>query len=364
MRSGWTYVLDRLFYIVSFLAAIGVGCLIWILDRTAAGSGYYGWTLLYFVLLSVFALVLFLAADYARHKRYLRQLQAALAQAGDPQALQQLNAGVTREQRAVQELLAARHLAYHNALDAYKKRQEFHHHFIHQWVHQMKTPVSVIDLIAQQESGGGLSGAEAKALLLSVGEEAERLARGLEQMLNTARLDKFELDLHPKRLALHEAARSCINTHKRLLIRGSIFPQVEGEAWAETDEKWLAFILNQLIANAIKYSRPKPGSKRLTVKVGHALNGVATVTVQDEGIGIPSQDLPRVFDPFFTGENGRSSEESTGMGLYLVQQVCLKLGHRIRIESAEGRGTAVTVEISGGGIHGMAREMQTFAEER
>ncbi|MBW7455066.1 sensor histidine kinase, partial [Paenibacillus sepulcri] len=259
-----------------------------------------------------------------------------------------VRSGVTGDQLAVQRLLQAQHEAYMNELSRYRKQQEIHQHFIHQWVHQMKTPISVIDLMIQhaeqaQEENNSPSSTQS---LSSIREETERLTRGLDMMLYTARLDKFELDVRIRTVPLHEIARRVVNSYKRLCIKYSIYPQITGEALVQTDEKWIAFVMNQLVGNAIKYSKHKQGTKKLLLLI-ETENGKTALKVKDEGIGIPAHDLPRVFDPFFTGDNGRLVEESTGMGLFLAKSVCGKLGHGLAVESVPGGGgTTLTISFA------------------
>jgi signal transduction histidine kinase len=100
-------------------------------------------------------------------------------------------------------------------------------------------------------------------------------------------------------------------------------------------------MLNQLLSNAIKYSAGTNTKIRFTAREAEA--DEVHLSIQDSGIGIPEADLKRVFRPFYTGENGRKYRESTGMGLYLVQEICQRLGHRVELVSQEGAGTTVTL---------------------
>ncbi|MUT68548.1 HAMP domain-containing sensor histidine kinase [Paenibacillus sp. NEAU-GSW1] len=351
------YLWDRKLLIAVYLLGVGIASALFMLDKLRYSEQADPGLLYYFIELALVFLAAGLAVDYFRQRAYFRQLDEATRLAPvklDASTL--IKSGVTAEQGAVQKLLDAQYSAYMTEINKYRRQQEQHNHFVMQWVHQMKTPVAVIDLLAQQGSGQSQSD-EQLQLLTSLKEETERLNRGLEMMLHTARLDKFELDLHPRRLPVHEMIRTAINAHKRLCIRYSIYPRVVGEAEAETDEKWITFVLNQLINNAIKYSKHKAGNKKLTVTVkpynandGEGAGGVM-LSVEDEGIGIAPQDLPRVFDPFFTGENGRAVEESTGMGLYLAKRVCNRLGHDLQLVSEHGQGTVATIYFKPKGIH-------------
>ena len=125
----------------------------------------------------------------------------------------------------------------------------------------------------------------------------------------------------------------------------SVFPKMEGveDFYVTSDRKWLEFIIEQIIQNSIKYTKVKnmEGKKvliRLSEKEKERL-----LLIEDNGVGIAKEDLGRVFNPFFTGENGRNYTESTGMGLYLVKSVLDGLGHSIEIESEEGSFTRVKI---------------------
>ncbi|PHC35855.1 hypothetical protein COF09_30600 [Bacillus toyonensis] len=112
------------------------------------------------------------------------------------------------------------------------------------------------------------------------------------------------------------------------------------EYTVESDRKWLRFIVNQILSNAIKYSAGSRGN--ITIAVFEKDKSVV-LEIQDYGVGIPKEDLPRVFRPFYTGENGRKFKESTGMGLYLVKNIIARLSHKIEIESEFEKGTKVRI---------------------
>jgi len=271
------------------------------------------------------------------------------------EAIYILHGEVSKEQELMQQLLVNQQRMYKSQLDAMERKREIQHHFTLQWVHQMKTPLSVLDMQLQQtadrlKQGKSLSTNEQADLSRSMSEETEKLNNGLDLMLSSARLDKLELDLHIKPVELHTVIREYINRYKKLLIQYSIFPKLTGEAIAATDQKWFGFIMNQLITNAIKYSKLKAGSKSLYIVIDKQ-SDVTSVTIKDEGIGIAATDIKRIFDPFFTGQNGRMTGESTGMGLYLAKEVCQRLGHMLKVSSSQGEGAEFTLIIKESGIH-------------
>ncbi|KHF32572.1 Sensor histidine kinase GraS [Paenibacillus sp. P1XP2] len=195
----------------------------------------------------------------------------------------------------------------------------------------MKTPLSVIHLMIRNRD---------EAEFAAIGDELDRIRKGLDIVLYTARLDTFERDFHVETLDLRRVVREVTSSQKRLFIRSHVFPliRMDEPLLIASDEKWLAFVLTQLITNAVRYTR---GENRKIVFYGYRRGEQAVLEVQDEGVGIPQGDLPRVFEPYFTGENGREFQESTGMGLYLAKQICGKLGHDIQVESEAGKGTTV-----------------------
>lgn len=117
-----------------------------------------------------------------------------------------------------------------------------------------------------------------------------------------------------------------------------------GDIQVLTDEKWLIFILNQLINNSIQYCDREKEEQKICLKA-HVEGQRVILQVYDNGIGMPSQDVPRAFEKSFTGENGRNYRRSTGMGLYIVKKMCGRLGHKIWLESTRGEYTKVTLEF-------------------
>lgn len=285
---------------------------------------------LYAALLSTILLLGYLAYRYLTNRTFYERLMTvpvSLEESGGP-------AQNTPLAGSLRMLLAQQFRLYQNDLHNYRHKLEEHIHFINQWVHGMKTPLSVIHLMIQDKDGPPFT---------AIGDELDRLKKGLETVLYTARLDTFEHDFYVERLELSAVVRSVTSEQKRLFIRKRVFPVISVESGISitSDEKWLSFVITQLITNALRY----------TVEEGKFVHfhgyleeqGRAVLEVRDEGVGIPPGDLPRVFDPYFTGVNGRSFQESTGMGLYLVKQICGKLEHEVEITSEVGKGTAVRI---------------------
>ncbi|GKV69382.1 sensor histidine kinase [Sporosarcina sp. NCCP-2716] len=238
----------------------------------------------------------------------------------------------TPEHRLTAEYMRKLYRLYHSDVQKLDTAQHRQLHFINQWVHQMKTPISVLGLLLQEEE------LDRK----SFREELDRLQDGLDAVLVNARLETFEDDMRIERVQLAELVRSAVSEHKRLFIANSVFPQtdIDEHFVVATDPKWMKIILGQFLTNAVKYTFEK--GRKVTISAVQIEQGIR-LTVRDEGIGIPETDLKRVTRAFFTGENGRKTGESTGMGLYIASEVCGRLGHPLTIESEAGEGTAVSV---------------------
>ncbi|SHE76603.1 Signal transduction histidine kinase [Seinonella peptonophila] len=283
----------------------------------------------YGFLLSSISLIGLLLYRLMRLDQYYRRLDTPI---------KQLNEGVeqpdtTAVGEALQHLLASYYQVYQSELIQYRQKLKNHLFFITQWVHQMKTPLAVIHLITQDMVHDENE---------SIQEELERLQKGLEMVLYATRLESFEHDFHVESIPLHQLVTKVVSENKRLFIRSHIYPEINIEpSWhVYSDEKWLTFILSQLITNAVRYSTGKGEKVHICVK---AKRGKLYLEVKDQGVGIPKKDQRRVFQPFFTGKHGRTHRESTGMGLFLVKQICEKLGHQVEMESEEGIGSVFLI---------------------
>ncbi len=205
-----------------------------------------------------------------------------------------------------------------------------------QFIHNMKTSVSIIDLAIGSNNPSKLDDIET---------ENTKLKEQLEQSLNILRLEQFSQDYIPAKNDLLEILRSVINANKSNFIYNEIYPKISEDINSEniyvmTDKKWCTYIINQVVINAIKYS---PKGKNIYFNFLENENNIV-LQIVDKGIGIPPQDIDRVFELFYTGENGRDNVNSTGIGLTMVKTVSKLLGHEINIYSTLNKGT--TFEIT------------------
>lgn len=283
---------------------------------------------LYAAFLAFFLFAVYLVFRYMTHRHFYHRL--SMPPENLDQAIEKL--GEAPLPQMLQQLLLAHYQLLQRQISVWEQQKNTHQLFINQWVHQMKTPLAVIELTLQEDPSAPHSA--------SIREEADRLRTGLQTVLYAARLQSFEHDFHIKLVPLAAAVDQAVNECKRLFIRSLVYPSVKGDKslHVRTDEKWLVFIIVQLLTNAIKYSA---GEHKKVEIVLSEQRGHAALEVRDYGIGIPKGDIRRVFEPFYTGDNGRRYRESTGMGLYLVKEACDHLQHEVELESSLGEGTLV-----------------------
>ena len=285
-------------------------------------------TAIYSIIMSIVLIVTFLMVRYMLRRRYLQKISEL------PKSMEMAlqKDAKTVEYAQTEKYMHQLYQLYQHEVQTLYASQTRQYKFMNQWIHQMKTPISVLELLLQEQHIDKRS----------MQEEVDRLKNGLEMVLMNARIENFQDDLQVEQVNLKSIVTKVINENKRLFITHHVFPQVsiEDDLIVMSDSKWLRFCIMQFITNAVKYTFED--NKKIYIEAVKDKNGVL-LKVRDEGIGIPSSDLSRVTKAFFTGENGRKTGESTGMGLYIAQEIITKLGHQLMIDSKVGHGTTVQV---------------------
>ena len=198
------------------------------------------------------------------------------------------------------------------------------------WAHQIKTPIAALGLLLQERPD---------RVPLEV--ELLKIEQYVEMVLSYLRLDSSSTDYVLQDCSLDQLLRGAVRKLAKMFILKKITLDFrETGKTVLTDGKWLGFVVEQALSNALKYT-PEGGVIRV-------YGDGDTVVIADSGIGIRPEDLPRVFEKGFTGYNGRTERKSTGIGLYLSKQVCERLGHGITVTSRPGQGTLVRLDLSRG----------------
>ncbi|AQQ52573.1 sensor histidine kinase [Planococcus lenghuensis] len=311
------------FIIFEFLLVVFILLLFW-LDGFRRAD-----TFSYVFIISTVLIATFLLAKFVRRYTFYKRVLHK------PDTMEK---ALERNAKTPEFLEAERYLhdlykLYQDEVQALYATQSRQIRFMNQWVHQMKTPLAVLEMLLQEE--GELD-------KRSMREELDRMKAGLETVLMNARIETFEEDMQIDQVQLQALVQETISENKRLFISKRVYPVIDVPAdfIVTTDRKWMKFTIGQFLTNAVKYTFEP---ERKVFVTANCREGDILLTVKDEGIGIPASDLARIRRPFFTGENGRKTGESTGMGLYLADEVCKKLGHQLDISSSPGEGTAISV---------------------
>lgn len=208
--------------------------------------------------------------------------------------------------------------------------------YLEMWIHEVKVPLSSLELMNYNESRD-FKGQK---------KQIDRLKAYVEQILFFERADAAEKDYIMKRCNLKALVNKVIKEQKDLIIGNHISIEMEDlDRDVISDSKWLEFMLGQIINNSIKYLLVKQQEKSVISFRLERTDTSVILYIRDNGIGISEKDLPRVFEKSFTGENGRKTTASTGMGLYICKKLCGKLGHTIEVDSVEGEFTEVKISF-------------------
>lgn len=213
----------------------------------------------------------------------------------------------------------------------YRRETASFREYIEMWVHEIKLPVAGLLLMCHNDHASP-----------RYTEQLNRIDSEIEKVLYYSRSESPEHDFLFQEVSLKRIIKDVILKNQEVLREKSVSIHTEGlDKTVWTDGKWLSFMLNQLISNSLKYLSADRPPEWLFSAVDS--DQQVNLTFRDNGIGINAADLPRVFEKSFTGENGRKCASSTGMGLYIVQRLCRKMGHTVQIHSKENAYTAVSL---------------------
>lgn len=232
----------------------------------------------------------------------------------------------------------------HENVKYYKDMQEDYREYIETWVHEIKTPIASTKLIIANNQN---------EVTNKIDFQMDRIEGFVQQVLYYSRSNNVSKDYIIKQISLDDVVRNVVKRNYRDFIHKKIKIDIKDiNETVYSDGKWTDFIINQIIGNSIKYSSSK--EPMISISSVKRANSVMLI-INDNGVGIVDKDIDRVFEKGFTGENGRKFSKSTGMGLYLCEKLCSKLGLKISLNSEVNKGTKVTIIFP---LSGMA----TFVE--
>lgn len=218
-----------------------------------------------------------------------------------------------------------------------KNQRKDYKEYIEKWIHEVKTPIAAIKIIEENNKSD---------ISRNVLSELDKIDGFVEQTLFYARSEEVEKDYLIKEISLEKCVNEVIIKNKQLFISNNINIELDKlDKNIYSDSKWVEFIINQIVINSIKYRNDnEPEVKIYTIDIK---NGVQLV-IEDNGIGIDDNEINRVFEKGFTGNNGRVNQKSTGIGLYLCKKLCDKLGLLINIESEKDISTKAIITFPKG----------------
>ena len=242
----------------------------------------------------------------------------------------------TEEEKLVEDYINQLIREHQEVMQEAISNQQDQKDYIDSWVHEIKVPLAASELLVRSIE---FDIDDQKYTLLE--NELAKIDEYVEQVLYYARLDSFSRDYLIQEYELKSIIQPVIRSQANYFIQKNLRYEIIGEDQRVlTDAKWVAFIFKQILSNAIKYT---PDHREIIISIEKNQQGIS-LAIKDSGIGIPKEDLSRIFDKGFTGSNGRLSKtHSTGLGLYLAKSLAEKLGIQLLAESIVGEGTTMTL---------------------
>lgn len=370
------YVIDRLAWLLLLCFALLLSVLGMLIARVPLG--------VLILILGVIALVtvLVLVADYLRIRSFYRALsdlsRSLSSQAYLCSAL--TSSPHTREQAFVLSLMQTMTQAMVSQIEKTKQEQGDYRQYTELWVHEIKTPLAACELLLRNsdvllqagemslqagdcmpageraqagecKQAGDFSFSASASVNQRLGLQIKRIEELVDQTLYYARSGNLENDFIIKNIQLDQVVKAAIHRYSRHMILAKVYPRLSNlNVNVRGDAKWVQFMIEQIISNAIKYRKPQAEASYINISATQQTNdfGVKTtvLSIRDEGIGIPASDCSRVFEQAFTGENGRAYAKSTGIGLFLVDKLARKMNMSVRLSSQVGKGTTVCLCFS------------------
>ena len=278
-------------------------------------------------------ILIYMFLEFIKYRRYLNNLINTVENLDRKYLLPEvIEEPRFQEARIINDVLKQCNKSMHEKVKHYKDEQIEYRGYIETWVHEIKTPIASAKLILENDNSN---------LSERINYEMKRVEGFIEQVLYYARSSDVSKDYIIKEFSLRSVVMKSVKSNSRDFINKNIKLDIRGiEGNIFSDEKWVEFIINQIIINAVKFSIPNEGKVSIYSKVNE--NNII-LTIEDNGVGINEKDIDRVFEKGFTGENGRKFGKSTGIGLYLCKKLCDKLGIGISLNSKENIGTKVNI---------------------
>lgn len=289
----------------------------------------------YCAFIIVFVMALAILIEYKKKKDYYNELIKNMEELKEKYLISEIiKTPNFIEGKILKDILQDTGKSMLENVNYYKNIQEDYKEYIELWIHEVKIPIAASKMIIENNKN---------EVTKSIDEELDKVENYTEQALFYARSNAVEKDYIINKTSLKEVVNGAILKNKTTLINEKVSIELANLKDEEiyTDSKWTIFIINQIIQNAIKYS--KKDDKKIEI-FSQEKNDKVILYIKDNGLGIKESEINRIFDKGFTGENGRIiGQKSTGIGLYLCKKLCDRLGLGIELNSKKDIGTEVRI---------------------
>lgn len=272
------------------------------------------YSIVFIEMMFIISFLLTVILDFYKKKRYFDEFLRTFIELDEKSYITEI---VERpnfaEGRILYDLLKQNSKYVNDRIASYNHKFKDYREYIETWVHEVKSPIATSKLLIENNKN---------IVTLSIEEEIDKIDDYIEQVLYVAKIGSVEKDYHVKKLYLKSLVMNSIKVKSKEFITKEIKPILGNlDFYILSDSKWVEFIIGQIISNSIKYRSINPQIEFYSEKI----NNKISLYIKDNGIGISSNDLPKIFEKGYTGSNGRDHSSSTGIGLYICKELCEKL---------------------------------------
>lgn len=328
--SFWSYLKDKFFILLIQLVCMCALGLFLVLT---------GYPIARFWLILVIWLVIltiWLLSNWQDRRSYFQKAQKTLDMLDQRYLLGELMPQSWHlEDQIYQNMIRKSNKAVIERIHQIEDEEKDYREYIESWVHEIKSPITSISLLCENHRKNG------DAAFQTLGLENQKIENYVDMVLYYARSEEVYKDYIIQETSLENVVYEVLAKNRQLLIAHKVQAEVTCPDTVFTDGKWIAFILNQMILNSVKYRSENPVFKIYTEK---KKTGILLI-LEDNGVGIREEEISRIFTKGFTGTNGRDHERATGMGLYICQKLCSKLGVALYAKSQWQEGTQMIIEF-------------------
>ena len=323
------YIKDKIYYILAFIIYI-----ILISIYLKAMEIEIPVIIIVIAISTIFFITGFIIS-YMKSNKYLKDIDKMMDNLTEKYLITEIMPKPSRTERlAYYRILKKANKSMLENISIIKQQQKDYKEYIESWVHEIKIPITSVKLLCENNKSD---------ITTKIDEEIEEINNFVEQALFYARMDQVSNDFMIKNINLNNVIKNVLARNKKIMIQNNMKVELNNvNTNCYTDEKWLEFIVNQIIQNAIKYRKEK--NANIVITISENKENVI-LNIKDNGIGIKTSEIDRIFDKGFTGTNGRNQKKSTGIGLYLCKRLCQEIGMEIEANSKENEFTEIKIII-------------------